>query len=183
MPIYYRRKDEFQIVPKENVEVMIKFAKSFRDSCLLVIVWLTGARIGEVLQLKTSDIDFDVEKNECRIRLKTFKVKNHPLRELVFSLKTPFIKSYVENYHRNCLTERMFPFCVRRAEQILQEINKETKFWVTFHELRHSRLTFIGRNLRASVSEMMDWTGWTTPSELGTYIIKGTPERFKDKIQ
>ena len=187
MPIYYRDKGDFKVISYKEVAHLIntahKITKNLRDPAIIALVWITGARIGEVLRLRKEDIDIDEEKNEMRIRLITEKIPNRPIRELYLSLDTPLIRTIVMKHMEQCPADNLFNIGVRRAQQILKAVNEETGYWLTFHEFRHSRLTFLARNLRASVSEMMDWTGWKSTSEIGTYIIRGAPKRFKDKIR
>ena len=185
MPQYYRKKKDFKIIPIEDLKLMLKAARKYRNYdrmwAILVLVWITGARIGEILRLKKEDFLIDFEKDTLYVTLST--LKGGAMRELKLSIeKTPFIKEIIMPY----ISRRkgwLFWIGVRRAEQLLQRINEDTGLWYTFHEFRHSRLTYLARKLRASTSELMDWTGWRDTSPVGVYLIREASERFKDKIR
>jgi integrase len=183
MPKYYHSKDDFKIISQAEIYIMIQNETDERNKILVILAWLTGARIGEIIMLKGADIDIDDVNDELRMRLMTEKQKSHPTRELYFSIaKTPFLIEYIIPYVKN-RPGKLFNIGIRRAQQLLKKNNEKTNFWFTFHEFRHSRLSYLARNLRASISEMMDWTGWASSSQVGTYVIRGAPKRFKDVIR
>jgi len=187
VPKYYHEKNMFKIIWKDEMEVMLRHCKTLRDKVLLALVWLTGARISEVLALKRYDFDIDYEKDELRVRLITLKkrTKEPPRRELYFSIeKDPFVKDIIIPYIEKLdLEKSLFNIGKRRAQQILHEINKKTGFWYTFHEFRHSRLSYLARVQEASVSDLMDWTYWKDINMIGVYIIRKAPKKFKGKIR
>lgn len=175
MPLYSRPKDEFKMWSKAEIEPVMEKADP-RAKPIIALAWITGARIGEIMSLKPED--FIVLGDEVRIKMITEKVKGHPLREYTLSIDTPFLRDMVLPFF-----ERPLPFKKRRAEQLLQAACRESGVKFVFHEMRHSRNTYIARVLRASMSEMMDWNGWKSPGQIGTYLIRESPKRFKDMIK
>ena len=186
MPKYYIPKKDFYIIPFEDVKMMINAAKDIRMKAILALVWITGARIGEILKLRKEDFIIDPEKNLVLLTIQT--LKGGVPRELKLDINTPTMKEIVLRYIQTRHANQLFDIGERRAQQWLTEINQElwkddkTK-WLTFHQFRHSRSSFLGHRLRASMSELMDWFGWKSTSQVGTYQIRESSERFKDKIR
>lgn len=180
MPKYYIPKKEFYIISFEQVKRMINVTDDIRMKAILAIVWITGARIGEVLMLKKENFTFDLEHNRVLILLNT--LKGGVPRELKISLNTPTIKEIILPYLEK-RTNLLFDLGERRTQQLLQKINKETGLWLTFHQFRHSRITYLARIKRASMAELLDWTGWATTKEIGTYVIRESSERLEDEIR
>lgn len=177
MPVYKRPKEEFKVYSNAEID-LIMLTSDERLKPILALTWLTGARIGEVMKVSIDDID--VNGKEVMIRLITEKVKDHPVRELYFDLDTtPFLEDDIIPFYER----RVKMFGIRRAQQLLVEACKKAGIQLTFHELRHSRLTYLARKLRATASEMMDWTGWTSSSQINTYVIREAPKRFKRLIR
>lgn len=180
MPKYYHDKKDFKIIPKEDVDRLIGLFDRDDMKVLIALIWLTGARVGELLKVEKKHIT--ITSDEFKIILETFKTKPRIYREIVFSAYTPYIRFLIIPYVEKS-QDRLFHYSKRRYQQLLQKANKITGLYYTFHEFRHSRLSFLARTLRASVSEMMDWTGWKTADPIPIYVMRGTADRFKDKIE
>ena len=181
MPKYYIPKKDFYVIPFEQVKRMIKVTDDIRMKAILALIWVTGARIGEILKLRKEDFTVDLNTDTVLILIPT--LKGGSPRELELSINdTPTMKEIILPY----LAKRdnlLFDIGRRRTQQLLQKINKETDYWLTFHQFRHSRITYLARKERASTAELMDWTGWNTSRQVGTYIIKQSSKRFKNRIR
>lgn len=175
MPLYQTPKEEFRVWSKAEIDPVLEKADP-RVAPIIALAWVTGARIGEIMAAKPED--FEVAGDEVRIKMMTEKVKGHPLREYTLSISTPYLKDLILPFF-----EKPLPFKKRRAQQLLQAACRDSGIKFVFHEMRHSRNTYIARVLRASMSEMMDWNGWRTAGQIGTYLIRESPKRFKDMIK
>ena len=184
MPIYYRPKEEFEIISKEQIEQYLNLSYDEEFKVLLALVWLTGARISEVIELKPSN--FMVSETEVLVSIKAKKHGKVGYR--LFDLeKTPFLKDLVLPYVFSFPKEsRMFFRSKRRYEQLLKELNESIhgnnfKNYITFHQLRHSRTTYLARILKAFPEELKAWFGHRS-NAFEEYYQPRRVERFKDKI-
>jgi len=184
MPSYYRPKNEFEIVTQEKLKLYLNKINDLEFKALLSLAWLTGARISELLEVKKKD--FIITSDEIKLLIKTYKQKNHPIRELIFSIKDPFT-NFVLDYLQNLDNEQtLFPKCKRTYQHRLQRLNKKIfgenkNEYITFHYLRHSLISYLARELRASAWEIQSWTGHKS-SAYEEYIIKTATDRFKGQL-
>ena len=176
MPIYHTLKENFRVWSEAEVRNIIENCDP-RLAPIIAAAWITGARIGEIMNMKSEDVI--VVGDEVKLIMMTEKVAGRPLREYTLSTQTPLLMEFVIG--RDGWTRPKFG--VRRAEQMLMEGSIKAGSRVVFHEFRHSRNTYIARVLRGSMSELMDWNGWKTTSQIGTYLIRESPKRFKDMIK
>jgi len=183
---YYIPKDEFKIVGLEEIKPYIENAGQ-TTKALIALAWLTGARISELLLLKRGDFSIDEEKRELRIAIPTLKRKDLRKRELIFDIdKDPFIKDIIIPrvlkfkkdksviFHRS---RRLYDMRLRKLNELLW--GNDTKKWLTFHYLRHSRITWLARKRRLNVWEIQSFTGHKRSSSLDAYVIPEATKRAK----
>lgn len=89
--------------------------------CVLAIIWLTGKRINEVLQLRRKDIMFTPVKNPTEIRIKFFvgkkRSRGSPIEQMPYQKArtvkhkaVPYIQEYLEEYDQvHDPEEQLFP--------------------------------------------------------------------------
>ena len=182
MPIYYRPKRKFDIVKLEEIKPYIMIEDK-EMSFLMAMLWLTGFRIKDMLSLRHENIIINYELEDVQIQAQTSK--GGGWANPSFSFKDPFIMDLVIPYihlHDDPLLKRG----KRRYQQRLQQLNKqihgdETSKYLTFHYLRHSRITHLCRVLRASAEEVKSWTGHKS-SVFEDYIAPRKVERFKGRL-
>jgi integrase len=91
--------------------------------CTLAIIWLTGKRINEVLQLKRKHITFTPEGNPTEIRIKFFvgkkKSRGSPIELMPYQKArtvnhkaVPYIQSYLNEFDNATIDTEMFLFAV-----------------------------------------------------------------------
>jgi integrase/recombinase XerD len=120
---------------KEEVGLILQACENNeRDHLLINMLWQTGARISEILDLRREDIDF----RNGLIRLKTLKRKKPANRivEITPSLMGE-ISAYVLN---NKIRDKLFDINRQRAHQILKKYTKIAGIDkdAHLHTLRHS---------------------------------------------
>lgn len=190
MPDYYIPKKEFKVYTTKEIYPYIKFAKSKDMKVLVALAFLTGARISELLMLRKRDFQLDKEADELRIVLKTLKRKGDFWRELTFSIKAdPFVINIVVPYIRRFRSDesRLFRLSKRSYQLKLQRLNEflhgeDYKKYIVFHQLRHSAITYLARDLRASAWEIASWTGHKSTA-YEEYMIHGAARRFKGRMK
>jgi integrase len=184
MPQYYIPKKEFKIISYEEIKPYVDLAPDLETKVVIALAWLTGARIQEIVNLRAED--FLIDKENDRVVITIRALKHGDVGYPTFSFSDPFISNliipYLEGKHG-----KLFSRGKRRYQQILQELNMkihglDTSKWITFHYLRHSRLTFLARELRAFPEELKSWTGHRSQA-FEEYYSPRRVERFKGKIR
>jgi integrase len=146
-----------------SAQAMLGLIKSYaqpRDAALLALLYVSGARISEIVRsLRPSDIEFTVIKNRkvMTITLKNLKNRTRKIKKLPIPLDregdfTDIIKSYIETRPRS---EHLFGISTQRARTILW---KKT---LTPHFVRHIRLTHLVTMYDFNEQLLIRFAGWT----------------------
>jgi len=188
MPHYYRPKEDFQVLKVSDVKPLLD---NCRDDLRVVVAlaFLSGARIGEILQLRKKDVLIDKEHNDIRFLMSIEKLREVFIRELPFEITSdPFVQDIILPYIESMPNQEdlLFTTSQRRYQELLLESNRktfgeETNKYITFHYLRHSDITYITRDLRSSEWEVKSHTGHKS-SAYQEYMIHGSTDRFKGKM-
>lgn len=184
MARYYIRKEYFKIVPLEEIKAYVDNAKTMDVKVLIALVWLTGLRILEVVNLIRDNFILDEERKELTMPVQVLKHGTIAYPSFnaddpfVFDLVVPFIKTK-QNKIFNC-GKRMYELRLKELNERLH--GNDTAKWITFHYLRHSRISYITRILRASPEQVKSWTGHNS-SAFETYFRSRRVEEFRGKIR
>ena len=154
---------------------------SLRDQALLEIIYSSGLRASEVVNMKVGDINF--EAGFITIQGKGSKERVIPVNET--ALKT--LKRYIEELRPVLLNNRTSPYLFlrkggkpmtrQRLWQLIKIYSKELSIKISPHTLRHcfaSHLLDGGADLRA-LQKMLGHTDISTTQ----IYTKVTPERLK----
>ena len=186
MPIYYIPKTEFKVIHYEDIKPFVDNAEPEDFKVLIALTWLTGARIQEIVNLKKRDIIID-EKG-ITVIIKALKQKRQATGKPSFGFRDPFISDLIIPYLKKIENEdeKLFKKTKRRYQQLLKKLNEklypeDKSKWITFHYLRHSRITFLARELGAYPEEIKSWTGHRSVA-FEEYISFSKVERFRNKI-
>ena len=176
-------------VPKilgiKDVSSLLKKPKgdkfSLRDQALLEIIYSSGLRASEVVNMKVGDINF--EAGFITIQGKGSKERVIPVNET--ALKT--LKRYIEELRPVLLNKKTSPYLFlrkggkpmtrQRLWQLIKIYSKELSIKISPHTLRHcfaSHLLDGGADLRA-LQKMLGHTDISTTQ----IYTKVTPERLK----
>ncbi|MEM4605934.1 MAG: site-specific integrase [Candidatus Pacearchaeota archaeon] len=183
MPRYYIKKEDFKIVSLDEIKRYIDACEREDMKILLMLSWLTGARISEIIELKKSN--FSIGKNYITILIHS--KKHGKVGYPTFSFNDPFIQNVLEYIKDKGEEERIFKCGKRRYQQILLQLNKklhgeDKSKYITFHYLRHSRLTYLARVLGAMPEELKSWTGHKSTA-FEEYFAPRRVRRFAGKIK
>ncbi|GAC1499089.1 MAG: hypothetical protein NVS1B10_01460 [Candidatus Saccharimonadales bacterium] len=138
LPKLHRR--QYTWLEPPEVKQMIDAAKSPRDKCLIAMLFSTGCRISELLNLNVSDVKDCDEPEVCG--------KNDKYR-LVFIDKTArkYLNEYLatrkDTWNPLFMSGQRARITVSRVEQIIHEVanNANIDKRVTPHVFRHSTIT------------------------------------------
>lgn len=148
------RSDEMKIWTKEEFETFLKTVEDKPDSRLaFMILFWTGMRIGELLALTYSDIDFDnrvIHITKSFQRIKGEDVVSEPKTERgKRDITLPvFLAEEIEEYCKHLYgilpTERMFTFTKSYMEHEIRRGIKESGVrQIHLHCLRHSHCSML----------------------------------------
>ncbi len=178
-----------KIIGKEEVFDLLKVPEgkklSLRDRAMLEIIYASGLRASEVVNIRMDDINF--EAGFIIVTGKGSKERVVPVSEE--ALRT--IKSYIERSRPEILKKRESPFLFlakggkpmtrQRLWQLIKTYSKEFPANISPHTLRHcfaSHLLDGGADLR-SLQKMLGHTDISTTQ----IYTKVTPERLKKIIR
>jgi len=170
---YLNPKEMYELINNSkrwNYKTLIDLYTS-RDKALMSVLYLTGCRIGEVLNLRLDQLDFESFEKFIVIKAlgiskrKAQKIFNKQTGELIriipadipridfplprkniFGKFTNLFLDYYNKLDKSDLTERVFPISRKRAWQI---INHSTGLWC--HYFRSQRLSFTINKVRSAI--------------------------------
>lgn len=165
-----------QLFTIEDVKKLSNHTNNLRDRCLILLLYESGARIGELMNIKLKDIDFDKYGALLTIYGKT------GARKIRVIASSPAISNWLIE-HPNRDDKELLLFCgiwsKKRGQEIgyntFSKILKETaeKAGITKpvnpHHFRHSRATELAKKL--TESQLCEYMGWVQgSSEAATYV-------------
>jgi integrase/ribosomal protein L40E len=165
-----------QILTKEEIELMASKAVNLRDKALVLILYESGCRVGELLNMKIKDVAFDSYGCYILVSGKTgwrrIRIIEYSKDLLAWLDSHPF-KTNPESYIWINL-ERPNPQAVIRPESInnlLKELAKKANVSkkVHPHAFRHARATHLAKHLTEAL--MKEHFGWTKDSKMAAVYI------------
>lgn len=154
--------------------IAINRSKTQRNKALISFLYLTAARISEVVNaIRKYDIDFEtfegvdymiINNVECLKR----KKENAAKRNICIPLEkeSDFMK-YIEEYLKELKPEDyIFPITRQQAYNIVRTFND-----VSFcHFFRHQRLTDMASKYGLNSAELRQYTGWSDDKPAARYV-------------
>ena len=142
------------IIPDAHIELLMKHLQSSRDKLILKILYLTGARIGEILDLKIENIPYP-NSDETFGVLKNIKSKGK-YRNLFIPMKLiEEIDSFIINERALIDTEHSYlfvalqkqnlghPLTYRSIYDVFDRAKKKAGLEFNFHDIRHTFVTHL----------------------------------------
>jgi integrase len=158
------------LLTKEEVEAQIDACKNPRDKAFVALLWETGARIGELIDLTVSDIEDREHGKKVTLDGKTGS-RRLPLVESV-----PYLNKWL-NEHPNPEPEAPLWCKIQQAgdeglsyryirDKILRRTLKEADVDKPSnpHHYRHSRASYLANELTESA--LNAWFGWAQGSDV-----------------
>lgn len=127
------------ILEKEIVDEMIYNTKNQRNRLMLELMARCGLRIGELLNIRASDV------SERRLTIKTPKSGNES--EVAF-MPEQVAKRLSEYITRKNLSSdaRVFPICYSTARTFIKKLGSKLQIVLSPHDLRRYSATYASRN-------------------------------------
>ncbi len=157
------------ILTMGEIEQLVQACDNSRDRAIIMLLYETGARCGEIARLTWGDLTFsDVD---CKVRLEDEKCGGERFPYVVVSI--PYLLQYRND--RGIVKDDDFvfiefktglPITYRVIDWLLEKIGRRAKFdkRVYPHLLRASRITnMVKEGYKESVIKKMMWQKITTP--------------------
>lgn len=182
------------IITKDDIALLVKHCKNYRDEAIVVALYESGCRISEFVNLNIGYLLFDEKglvmlvegkTGERRIRLIESVpyiqkwLENHPLKhDRNAPLWVTFRESYLNQGEKHA---RLSTNSIRAILDLAKrdsKLNKPTNP----HAFRHSRLTELAKFL--SDGKLKVFAGWTGASSMaGVYVHLSGEDLDKDLLQ
>ena len=172
------------------LNIQLNNAYDFRNKAMLELMYSSGLRVSELVELKIKDIDLDNGYVKCFG--KGGKERIIPIGEIAVDYLKKYIYEYRDSMKKGYYTENVFlnnhgkKISRQGFFLIIKEIAKEKKIEknITPHMLRHSFATHLlnnGADLR-TIQEMLGHSSITTTqiyTNVSTDILKENYELYK----
>jgi integrase/recombinase XerD len=133
------RMKQKDILSRESVDEMIYRSKKIRDRLILELQARCGMRIGEVLNLRVSDI------TDRKLIIRQPKSG----KDIEVAFMTESIAKRLAEYVRGCQHDpesRIFPICYSSALSMVRKLGEKIGIQIRPHDLRRYSATYASRN-------------------------------------
>lgn len=166
------------LIYEEDVAAMFKLAAGNYERVLLSLLWLTGARPSELLELAREDIAYDA--SSLTLRLKTLKLgenkKNHPTHR-VLKFKRPsgldsniYMETIINHIKVMQPEGQVLPYGRRWIALVVHRLAiRATNHEISPYHFRHSVLTHMAA-AHATIDELKHFKGAATIDSIMVYM-------------
>lgn len=153
-----------EVYTTEEIDKLIDVANNPRDKLLISLLYESGCRISELLNVKIKDIKFEDDYAMINVMGKTGN------RSIPISKSIPLLKTWLNYYDKDKETY-LLPLEYKNTSVILQKLFKKAGIDKPCnpHQFRHSRATELAKQL--TEAQMKQFFGWTQNSNMaGVYV-------------
>lgn len=159
-----------KLLTEEDVEKMIHTAENPRDKAFIALLWETGARIGELIDLEVGSIEDRENGKKVVIDGKT------GARRLPLVSSVPHVQNWLNNHPnkdnsstplwcrlsgRKAGEKVSYRYMTKMLDKIGEKAGVEKP--VNPHHFRHSRATYLATRFKEA--QMCEWFGWVQGSD------------------
>jgi len=174
-----------ELINKKDVEFLLNYCRTLREKAFILVLYETGARIGEILNLKIKDASF----NEYGVHLKLNGKTGERCILLIGS--APALAQWINQEHPTRKNKDCFLYCnINRGKEgtqllyesvkkILETLKEKSGFQkpINPHHWRHSRITECSEYM--TNAQLCYYFGWVQGSDMArTYIHLADTDRI-----
>lgn len=180
-----------ELLTQDEVKLLVDNCSTIRDKALISVLYESGTRIGELLSLKTKNVEFDkygavliipngktgsrrVRIINSAILLKNY-ITNHPIRD-------PESFLWVTNFNRKNGDGKWTLINSQTVRKLLKTLGKKSGIQKKLypHLFRHSRATHLANIL--TESQLKEYLGWTQGSNMAAIYVHLSGKNVDDAI-
>ncbi|MEM1532111.1 MAG: tyrosine-type recombinase/integrase [Nitrososphaerota archaeon] len=165
-----------ELLTEEEVKLMASKATNLRDKAFVLVLYESGARIGEMLGLKIKNVTFDEygaaiivsgKTGMRRIRIVASApmlaewLDNHPLRN------DPDAPLWIGLWTKNYLKPLDYPAVAKMLKTLAKRAGIKKRIYP--HLFRHSRASHLANIL--TEAQMKEYFGWKQDSEMAAVYV------------
>lgn len=182
-----KRKIPEDLITKQELEKMIRAANHSRDRALVSLLYESGFRMGEVLNLRIKDIKFD------EIGAKIIGNGKTGMRKIRLISSVPYLTAWVEHHPfrdepdaplwvKIGATSKDEIICYNNARKIIKTLAEKAniKKRIYPHLFRHSRATELAIHL--TDAQMDQYFGWAQGSNMPSTYVHLSGSDLEDSI-
>ena len=161
-------------ITEDQMEQFLKFVDNYTHKAIIMLLYLTGMRISEAVNLTWEDVDLDNMTIRVRSK-KDWHTKNY--KERVIPINKHLLQ-YLEHLKSISKNQFVMPHKHKKIRQILSHYSKLSGIKITPHLLRHSMATALaskGISLQV-IKEILGHSDYST-----TLIYAKMVDEYKKK--
>jgi integrase len=164
-----------EVYTLEEIEKLIEVANSPRNKLFVSLLYESGCRISELLNVKVKDITFEEDYAMVNVMGKTGN------RSVPITKSIPYLKTWL-NYEDKGKDDYLFGLEYRNAVKILQGLFEKAKIDKPCnpHQFRHSRASELAKIM--TESQMNQFFGWTQASSMARVYVHLTGRDLIPKL-
>ena len=166
-----------EVYTQEEVEKLIETEDNPKDKCLISLLYESGCRISELLNIKIKDINFEQDYALINVMGKTGN------RTIPISKSVALLKTWL-NYHEDKGNKEAYLFdyqyfvVLHKLKMLFIKAKIDKPF--NPHQFRHSRATELAQNL--TEAQMKQFFGWTQSSNMASVYVHLTGRDLIPKL-
>ena len=155
-----------EMLTEEEVKRLAQVASNVRDKALVLVSYESGARVGELLNMRIKDVAFD---DLGAVIMLTGKTGDRRIRMVA---SAPALAEWVNSHpEREDLEAFVWPVGYRAVDKMFKSLARKAKIRkrITPHLFRHSRATHLATKL--TEQQLKQLMGWTMGSKMAQVYV------------